>query len=384
MLAAVQRYCAEEVVARVHNPAFDNSAMDGYALCSADLTSDQSSLPVQGESSCGDLPKVLAPGTAMRIFTGAPLPQGADCVVIQEDVQREQDRIWVREPLTAGDNIRRQGEDFYAGQPLYQRGHCIRPLDLALLATNGYSAVPVVRQPRALVLATGNELTPPGAALEPGRIYESNRHTAMALLRAQGVAVDDGGIIADDVAALRAVLTGAQAYDFIITSGGASVGDHDLVKQVFAELGTIDLWRIRIKPGKPVVYGHIGARTHFFALPGNPVSSLVTYYLFVRPAITVWQHGVPSDIALHATAVNGFRRQSGRREFLRARLQVVDGKLLATTLAGQGSHMVGPLRHTNGLIIVPEESTGFDPGAVVTVMPLTLDAGMPLADGETH
>jgi len=232
----------------------------------------------------------------------------------------------------------------------------------------------VFRRPRALVVATGNELVTPGHNLAPGQIYESNRLATAIQLEELGVQVSDGGIVPDDAQALRALLARAHEFDFVITSGGASVGDHDLVKQVFADIGEIQFWKARIKPGKPIAFGRLGARTHFFALPGNPVSSLVTFKLFVEPAVVAWCHATPRLWELPARALNDFKREPGRMEFVRARLQSKDGELQATVLRGQGSHMLGTLRETNGLIRVAETSAGFATGERVSVIPLRLDA----------
>jgi len=365
---AVGRFTASDLTARVDNPAFDNSAMDGYALQAADLASQDFVLPVHGESSCGSRPQRLAPGTAMRIFTGAPLPEGADTVVMQEDVEHlgEQARFPVDTP--PGQQVRRRGEDFHAGDTLYSNGHRLTPYDLALLSAAGLDAVPVWARPRVLVAATGNELVAPGQPLAPGQIYESNRLATVLLLEALGADVVDGGTVRDDPAALRALLANSAAFDFVITSGGASVGDHDLVKQVFGEIGEIGFWKVRIKPGKPVAFGQVGAGTHFFALPGNPVSSLVTFKLFIEPAVYAWHHATAPWFELPAVAVSGFRRVPGRMEFLRARLTTRDGRLEAECLAGQGSHQLGVLRQTNGFIVIGEDSTGFAAGDAVRAL----------------
>lgn len=362
------RFLAAEACARVDNPAFDNSAMDGYALNSADLGSGP--LPVNGEASCGDAPATLAPGAAMRIFTGAPLPAGADTVVMQEDARADNGAALFPAEAKAGDHVRRRGEDFRAGEALYGAGRRLGAYDLALLSAAGLAEVSVYRPARALVVATGNELIAPGAPLAPGQIYESNRLPTILQLRALGVEVVDGGVVRDDAQALRELLARAQEFDFVITSGGASVGDHDLVKQVFGELGAINFWRVRIKPGKPIAFGRFGSRTHFFALPGNPVSSLVTFKLFVEPAIFAWYHGAPDMLEFEALAANDFRRSPGRTEYLRARLYREEGRLFAEALKGQGSHMLKPLAATNAFIRVEAESGGFVRGEVVRVLPL--------------
>lgn len=367
---AAGRYTAEPLAARVDHPGFDNSMMDGYALRLDDARAHDFALPLRGEAKCGDAPQALAPGTAMRIYTGAPLPAGADTVVIQEDVRVEGERVHLPRTAEVGENVRRRGEDFAAGEPLYAPGRRLSGLDLALLGTAGIDCVAVYRRPRVLVASTGDELVPPGRPLAPGQIYESNRLALSVQLRAVGAEVADGGIVPDDLAALRATLARAAEYDFVVTSGGASVGSHDLAKQAFAEFGRLQLWKVRIKPGKPIAFGHIGERTHFFVLPGNPVSSLVTYKLLVEPAVIAWHRAEPVRWELRATATAAFRRRPGRTEFLRARLRVADGRLLAEPLPGQGSHMVGALRHTSGFIRVEAESAGFAAGDEVVVLPL--------------
>ncbi len=370
---ALGRFTAAEVRARVDNPAFDNSAMDGYACRSTDLTSRHQRLPLQGESRCGSAPGMLAPGTAMRIFTGAPLPAGADAVAMQEDITLENGIALFPSSIVSGTHVRRRGEDFRADELLYASGRRLSAYDLALLAAAGIERVQVYARPRALVIATGDELVAPGTPLKPGQIYESNRLATLVQLEQLGADAVDGGTVPDDPAALRALLKSSGEYDFVITSGGASVGDHDLVKQVFAEIGEINFWKAKIKPGKPLAFGRVGERTHFFALPGNPVSSLVTFKLFVEPALVAWSHGVYQMPELPAVAGNDFRRQAGRMEFLRAHLYTHDGQLIATALPGQGSHMLGTLRNTNGFIKIGEDSTGFKQGDMITAVPLGMD-----------
>ena len=368
---ACERYLAEPVAARVDNPAFDNSAMDGYAVRSADLAAHAGVLPLVGVSRCGDAPQALTPGSAMRIYTGAPLPAGADAIVIQEDARLEPDgRVALPLATPAGNHLRRRGEDFRAGAALYPRGQRLRALDLALLGAAGLAEVRVWRRPRVLVLATGDELAAPGAPLKTGQIYESNRLPTLLQLTALGAEVTDGGIVRDDVGALRDALAVAAEYDFVITSGGASVGDHDLVKQVFAEHGDIAFWKARVKPGKPIAFGRLGERAHFFALPGNPVSSLVTFRLFVAPALAVWHHATAREWMLTATAANAFQRRPGRTEFLRARLYGDGDRLWVEVLRGQGSHQLAPLAQTNALIRIEAESPGFVQGDSVRVLML--------------
>ena len=366
---ACDRYLAERADARVDNPAFDNSAMDGYALRTADLAAHGGVLPLAGVSRCGDAPQPLAPGSAMRIYTGAPLPVGADAVAIQEDARLEPNgRVALPAATPPGNHLRRRGEDFRAGDTLFGPGHRLRALDIALLGAAGVAELFVYRRPRALVLATGDELVAPGTPLKPGQIHESNRLPTLLQLAALGAEAIDGGVVRDDVAALRAALAPADDYDFVITSGGASVGDHDLVKQVFAERGDIAFWKARVKPGKPIAFGRLGERAHFFALPGNPVSSLVTFRLFVAPAIAVWHHATPFERMLTATAASAFHRRPGRTEFLRARLYSEGDQLRVEALRGQGSHQLAPLALTNALIRVEADSAGFAAGDAVRVL----------------
>ncbi len=367
------RYLAEAPRARVDNPAFDNSAMDGYAVRLADLAAHDFRLPLQGESSCGQAPGALKPGTTMRIFTGAPLPVGADTVVIQEDIHEQDGRIVFPHSIKQGQHLRHRGEDFHAGDELLRPGQRLDAWKLALLSTAGVDTIDVFRRARVLVVATGNELVAPGKPLAPGQIYESNRLATILQIRALGAEAIDGGVARDDVRALRELLSRSADYDFVITSGGASVGDHDLVKQVFAEIGEINFWKARIKPGKPIAFGRLGERTHFFALPGNPVSSLVTFLLFVEPALCAWHHAPSAMMDLAATATHGFHRRAGRTEFLRARLYSENGRLMAEALKGQGSHQLRPMADTNGFIRVEAESDGFEAGATVTVIPLSSD-----------
>ena len=373
LMQAHGRFTAQTLRAKVDNPAFDNSAMDGYALRVAELIAAGFALRQSGESRCGDAPGRLASGTTMRIFTGAPLPEGADSVVIQEDVKLEGDKVAFPRSVQPGSHLRLRGEDFHRDDLLYPAGRRLSAFDLALLSTAGVAEIPVYARARALVVATGNELVAPGTPLRPGQIYESNRLATLMLLHELGVEAVDGGTVRDEPEALRALMKSSLDFDFVITSGGASVGDHDLVKQVFAELGQIKFWNVKIKPGKPIAFGRVGTRTHFFALPGNPVSSLVTFKLFVEPALIAWHHGTPHMPQLAATATNDFSRHPGRTEFVRARLFTENGKLMATALRGQGSHMLAPIRETNGLIRVEAESAGFRLGEAVTAIPLSTD-----------
>lgn len=371
---ALGRYLAAPVAAQVNNPAFDNSAMDGYALSYADLEKNNYCLPLVGESRCGVVPATLSAGHCMRIFTGAPMPAGADTVVMQENISSQKidqsETIFFPEDTQSGTNVRKQGEDFKAGEELYKIGHCLQAHDLALLSTAGLAELSVYLRPKILVIATGDELVAPGKKLKPGQIYESNRLTTILMLREMGAEVIDGGTVADDIESVRDIFSRAGDYDFVITSGGVSVGDHDYVKQVFEEFGEIYFWRVRIKPGKPVAFGQLGERGHFIALPGNPVSSLVTFKLFVLPALVAWFHGSASRTEIPVSVTSEFKRKAGRVEFLRARLGQNKNNISCEVLSGQGSHMMGTLRQCNGFIMLDADSTGFNVGDQVKFVPM--------------
>lgn len=380
---ALGRYLAVPVKAIVNNPAFDNSAMDGYAIAYADLKKNNYCLPLSGESRCGIMPAKLTADYCMRIFTGAPMPEGADTVVMQENVtsqksdkeskqneSKQSEEISFPDTTQSGSNVRKQGEDFRTDEALYKIGHCLQAHDLALLSTAGIAEVSVYTRPKILVIATGDELVAPGKKLQPGQIYESNRLTTILMLQEMGAEVIDGGTVADNIESLRGIFANAGDFDFVIASGGVSVGDHDLVKQVFEEFGEISFWRVRIKPGKPVAFGQLGERGHFFALPGNPVSSLVTFKLFVLPALTAWFHKKSSRTEIPVVSVSEFKRKAGRLEFLRARLIQDKNKIQCEVLPGQGSHMMGTLRYCNGFIKVDADSEGFSVGDEVMFVPM--------------
>ncbi len=367
---AFTRYLAKNVCAQVDNPAFDNSAMDGYAVNAEQLVEANFILPLKGESSAGDVPGKLEPGSTMRIFTGAPVPDGADAVVIQEDIKSENGKIVFPHTVQPGQNIRIRGQDFQSGDELFPTGRRLNANDIALLSAAGIAEVTVYCRPRVLVFATGDELVSPGTPLKPGQIYESNRLSTLLQLSSLGADVVDGGTVRDDTEAVRKVLKEATDYDFVVSSGGVSVGDYDLVKQVFAEIGDINFWKVRIKPGKPVAFGRLGKSTNFFGLPGNPVSSLVTFRLFVQPALVAWHHASYEPLMVSLPATNAFHRHAGRTEFLRARMHNQNGELVVTALKGQGSHMLGTLKESNALIRVEHDSEGFETGDTVSVLPM--------------
>ncbi len=326
------RVLAAEIVSALHVPPHDNSSMDGYALRSSDVAVAGTVLPVSQRITAGASGDVLLAATVARIFTGAPVPAGADAVVMQEDCtalpqdvgQNGLPSVRVDTQPQVGQNIRRAGEDVALGDVVLVRGQRLGPAELGLAASIGLAAVPVARRPRVALFSTGDELVMPGTVapqdMLPGAIYNSNRYFLSALLRRMGCVVSDLGIVPDQRAATVDALRGAaQSHDVILTSGGVSVGEEDHIKPAVQTLGTLDLWQIAMKPGKPFAYGRI-ADAHFLGLPGNPVSSFVTFLVLVRPFLLHLQ-GV-HDVAMKTEAVRAdfaWVKPDKRREFLRVR-----------------------------------------------------------------
>lgn len=324
-LAADGRVLAEEQLATLSAPPLDNSAMDGYALRVADLTAPGVCLPVSQRIPAGSVGTALQPGTAARIFTGAPVPAGADAVVTQELCEHGESGVLINHLPQPGENIRRAGSDITAGQCILAAGQRLRPQDTALAASVGIAQLPVFRRVRVAVFFTGDELRMPGEDLPPGAVYNSNRFLLTALLERLGCEIRDLGQVPDNLDATRAALRqAAQDNDLIVTSGGVSVGEEDHVKPAVEAEGRLDMWKVAIKPGKPLAFGQIdssGREVAFIGLPGNPVSSFVTFLMLVRPFVLRLQ-GVQETAPLAYTlrADSDWLRPDARREFLRARL----------------------------------------------------------------
>jgi molybdopterin molybdotransferase len=354
---ALGRVLAEDAVARESLPAFANSAMDGYALRAADTagaTAEHSvRLRLAGEVPAGQVyaGKVGA-GEAVRILTGAPLPAGADAVIQQELAAVADGQVSLTAPVATGNNVRAAGEDVRPGALLVLGGTELGPPELALLAALGIHPVRVARRPRVAILGTGDELAPLGETPRPGQIRDSNTiYLAAAVARAGGEPLALG-IARDRADELRARLGEACAADLVLTSGGVSVGDYDLVKQILAEQGDIDFWRVRMRPGKPLAFGLLRG-TPLLGLPGNPVSAAVTFELFGRPAIRRMLGATQIDRPQITVRLDGQEiARADRRQYVRARLSSKQGQLVARPTGEQGSHIISSLRGASCYLVV--------------------------------
>ena len=358
---ALGRVLARSVTSAIDVPAWDNSAMDGYAVCTADLTDPEARLRVAQRIPAGSIGLPLEPGTAARIFTGAPVPPGTDAVVIQEVCARDGD--WVGVPaagIAPGANIRRAGEDIQTGAEVIAPGTRLGPQHLGLAASVGAANLQVYRRLRVAIFSSGDELVMPGEPLAPGRIYNSNRFTLIGLLRGLGCEVTDLGQVQDTLEATVAALDrGGRVADLVVASGGVSVGEEDHVKPAVERLGTLALWKIAIRPGKPLAFGHIGA-TPFLGSPGNPVSLFATFCLFARPFILRLQ-GVTGELtptSLKVRAGFDWPRPDHRREFQRARLQAgPDGETEAVVYPSRSSGVLSSVAWADGFVEIPERQT---------------------------
>jgi molybdopterin molybdotransferase len=372
---------AEDVTAAWPLPPFDNSGMDGYAVLAADVAAATPERPVTlavtGEVPAGDTARHhLAPGTCMRIMTGAPVPSGADAVVPVEwtDAGRADGtgRVTISRPAEPGHAIRRTGGDAVAGDLLLMAGTRLGPVQLGLLAAAGRGSVTARPRPRVTVMSTGNELIEPGQPVTPGQIWESNSRMLAAAAQQAGCLARRHPIVPDDKAAVLAAIEDALAdADLLVTTGGVSMGgEHDVVKAALHDLGTVTFRKVAMQPGMPQGFGVVGpGRTPIFTLPGNPVSAYVSFQLFVRPAVSVLQAIDPERVATdRATLAAPVRSPAGRRSYLRGILDSSAGTV--APVSGQSSYQLAALARANALIIVPESVTEMPEGAGVDVLVL--------------
>lgn len=353
------RILAEDIHAAADVPPWDNSAMDGFAVHSADLAEVPATLRITQRIAAGEVGSTLAAGCAARIFTGAPVPDGADAVIMQEDTRWQEQRLECLESVACGANIRPRGQDVAMGQCVLECGRRLQPQDLGLLASVGISELKVLRHLRVGVFSTGDELQEPGQALGEGQIYNSNRYTLMGLLKVLDADFRDYGIAADTPEHTEELLRrAADDCDVLITTGGVSVGEEDHVKAVVEKLGQLQLWKLAIKPGKPLAYGRV-CNVPFFGLPGNPAAAFVTFGLVVKGYLTAMQGGEQEGLAtISAVADFDWPKPGRRQEYLRGTLQrAADGTLTASVFSNQSSGVLSVISHADCLVVMPVDAT---------------------------
>jgi molybdopterin molybdotransferase len=366
------RVLARDVSAPFDVPPADNSAVDGYAILGADLPPGcRVRLRVVADLPAGAVYEGgIGPRETLRIMTGAPMPRGADTVVPKELSEGSGD--WVElSAVERGANVRARGEDVRTGAVVLTAGSVLRPQDLGLIASLGFAEIAVHRRPRVALLSTGDEVVEPGQPRRPGQIYDANRFSLGGMVEGAGADTLDLGIVPDVRELLRKrLLQAASAADVVLTSGGVSVGDYDLVKSVLGEIGGIDFWQVAMQPGRPLAVGRI-AGAHFFGLPGNPVASVLCFHLFVRP--TLWKLGGRTRLdpeCVTATTLEPMRKREGRREYKRGILRFTERGFEVSTTGPQGSGILSSMVAANCLIILEESRGDVKPGEHVLVEPL--------------
>ena len=362
------RVLALDIAAPLPLPPFTNSAVDGYAVASRDLPKAvEQAFAITGRVAAGSLAKPIEPGNAMRIFTGAPMPDGADTVFMQEDVRLEQGTAVLPAGLKSGANVRSAGEDIPLGHVALKAGRRLRPQDIAVMAAFGLTQVDVVRRIRVAVFSTGDELVSPGNARAASQLFDSNRFMLIAMLRRLGCDVSDAGIFRDERASLaNALKEVAGKHDLLLTTGGVSTGEEDHVKAAVESAGSLVLWRMAIKPGRPVAMG-IVAGTPLIGLPGNPVASFVTFVHVVRPVILALSGAAQEPlIPMPVRAAFSYKKKVSRREYVRVSLRRGnDGALEAVKFPREGAGLLSSLIETDGLVELGEDATQVSPGQTV-------------------
>lgn len=378
LLSSLGRALAEPIVAIRNIPPWPNSSMDGYALLAAETSAASAGHPVAlrvvGAIPAGSLPsRPLGRGEAMRIFTGAPLPEGADSVVPQEEVGLQGNQVLIRRPVAAGEFVRPRGEDVRAGEEVLPVGQEITPAEIGLLASLGHASVTVYDQPRVAVLSTGDELVDIDQEQKPGKITNSNSYSLMAQVREAGGIPINLGIAPDHLASIEERLRWGLSADLIVSSAGVSVGDYDFVREALQRIGAhLHLWQVSMRPGKPITFGTVGT-VPVFGLPGNPVSAMVTFELFVRPALRKMEgHRQIFRPTLTARALEPIENPGQRRGYLRVTLRARDGAFWARLTGNQGSAILKSMVQADGLAVVPPATT-ISAGGPVVVIPLRRD-----------
>jgi len=364
---------ADDVTSPMDVPPFINSAMDGYAICAADIPADGSvSLRVVGKSFAGKpFDGVCKRGEAVRIMTGAVVPEGADTVIMQEHAEVDGEQIRIGSEHKAQQNVRKPGDDFFCGDTIIRAGERLSPAKLGLLASVGVTEFKVIRKPVVAFFSTGDELKGVGQTLQPGDIYDSNRYILFGMLQKMGVDCIDMGVVPDIREEIEATLKqAADIADMVITSGGASVGEADFIKLILDEIGEVGFWKIAMKPGKPLAFGHIN-NTVFFGLPGNPVSAMATFYQFVQPSLRLMEGETLSEpLRLRARTQSKLKKRPGRKDFQRGIMSSnQQGELVVDTTGMQGSHMLSSMAMANCFIVLERDAGDIEAGEMVEVQP---------------
>jgi len=367
----LNRILAEDVVAPVNVPAHNNSAMDGYAVRHADLAAggDETTLEIAGTAFAGRaFAGQLEAGMAVRIMTGAIVPEGLDTIVIQEVTRSEGNKVVIPPGQRAGQHFRHAGEDLKAGQPALKAGKLLRPAEIGLLASLGQAEITLHRRLRVAVFSTGDELCAIGSQPKAGQVYDSNRYTLWGMLQRLGCEVLDMGVVRDDPASLEAALLEAAASsDAIVTSGGVSVGEADFMRELMAKLGEVAFWKIAMKPGRPMAFGKI-RDSWLFGLPGNPVAVMVTFYQFVRPALLKMMGAEAAPLpSFRVACVAALKKEPGRTEFLRGRLFPENGEWYVEPTGAQGSGILRSMSEANCFIVLEHERGNVAKGEPVSV-----------------
>jgi molybdopterin molybdotransferase len=367
---ALGRVLAEDIVPGINVPAHDNSAMDGYAVCSSDLKGEERVLSEVGTALAGrPFGGKVGPGECVRVMTGAVMPAGTDTVVIQEVVRAEDGKILIPKGQKAGQNVRSAGEDLKVGVPVLAPGKLLRPAELGLIASLGLGEVRVRRRLRVAFFSTGDELASVGAALKEGEVYDSNRYTLHGMLARLNVEITDFGVVRDDPEKLEiAFARAAAAADAVVTTGGVSVGEADFTKELMAKVGEVLFWKIAMRPGRPMAFGKIG-HSYLFGLPGNPVAVMVTFYAFVRDAL-LYLAGRTDDYAIPLlTAVSSvsIRKVAGRTEYQRGVLFRDGAEWKVRTTGQQGSGVLRSMSEANCFIVLEHSRGEVEAGEPVQV-----------------